>query len=315
MAKKTPPPEDFDSELDLLERKLERLRVLYEQYFMGIEKRPPYTLQREVVRVIRLMGTYHIRKTGLKFRYQSLTQRFNIHRAYWLRTVREIEEGTYSRHQNRVARRELARSGEKLETAELAKRAFLANLKGEDAVQERRARQVTSGTSEEVYKEVQTYVPAVARPKRRRKMRNPAELRGTPAESLRTDASPARPGNPLADLGDLAAEAAAAAFGESRPVPAPTLPKPAAPPGATSATAVLNQAGITEARAKDIYQNLIGARQRSGQSVDDLTYDRVIRSMAKQTEKLNAQGAGSVDFNVVKKGDKVFLKPVTKNVG
>ena len=134
MAKMTEAPENLEQVITELEQKLDRLRVLYEQYFLGIEKIPPTNLQRDVVRIIREIGNYHIQSSAPKFRYTALVQRFNVHRAYWARNVREIEEGTYKRHRFKVERRELARSGEKIDNAELAKRAMLQRMLGDDAV-------------------------------------------------------------------------------------------------------------------------------------------------------------------------------------
>ena len=92
------------------EKKLDRLKTLYEQYFMGIEKREPSVPLKDVVRVMRALEQEEIRNTGLRFRYRTLVQRFNTYRTYWHRTLREIERGTYHRDLARL-RRNLARQG------------------------------------------------------------------------------------------------------------------------------------------------------------------------------------------------------------
>lgn len=48
----------IQAELDELENKLERLRVRYEQFFLGIEKIPPTTLRTDVVRIMRRIEQY-----------------------------------------------------------------------------------------------------------------------------------------------------------------------------------------------------------------------------------------------------------------
>jgi hypothetical protein len=92
---------ELEAELEQLQRKMERLRVLYEQFFQGIERIPPHSLQKDVVRIIHRLTQARIRSTTLKFKLQGLVQRFNAHRAYWTRSVREMEEG---RHRKQIAR-------------------------------------------------------------------------------------------------------------------------------------------------------------------------------------------------------------------
>jgi len=312
---KSEEPENLAEQLEELDKKLSRLRVIYEQYFIGVEKRPPTVLHHEVNRHVRALTQVKMRKTMHKFRFTALLQRFNVHRAYWSRTCREIEEGTYKKHRNRAANREFARSGERLDNAELAKRAMLLKMYGPDAVEARRERQQAEGIS--ATKEVQAYVPAVARKR----------LRGKKAAELR--------GAPLAQVeGVNAGEAAPAAGAEAPPPPTHESsgtpryqpPSPAASAGAQSggawsqldsksqqAAGVLNGAGISESRARAIYDTLVTARRQQGESTDKLSFEKIVKSMAKQVPKVrDAHGASAVDFDVVKKGTKVYLKPVPK---
>jgi hypothetical protein len=87
-----------------LEQKLERLRVFYEQYFLGISKREPTVQLKDCVRLIRLLDQQSIRNTAMRYRFRSLTQKFNTYRTYWNRTLRAIEAGTYKRDVARAAR-------------------------------------------------------------------------------------------------------------------------------------------------------------------------------------------------------------------
>ena len=93
-----------------LELKLERLKVVYEQYFMGIERREPLVLKKDVVRVMRSLDQVKIRNTGLKFRLRMIVQRYNSYKTYWGRTIRAIDNGTYHRDVARVSRK-MARQG------------------------------------------------------------------------------------------------------------------------------------------------------------------------------------------------------------
>ena len=55
------PPSDIDVALNELEARLERLRSLYEQYFIGIEKLEPSIPRQDVDRRI-----YALRKTQIR---------------------------------------------------------------------------------------------------------------------------------------------------------------------------------------------------------------------------------------------------------
>src|SRR5215813_7610746 len=108
-----------DSEIDIeevlgeLEHKLERLKILYEQYFMGIEKLEPQTQRKEVTRRMLELAQINIRNTAMRYRYHALNQKFGAYQTYWGRTQREIENGTYYRSIARASR-EAARKGQDL---------------------------------------------------------------------------------------------------------------------------------------------------------------------------------------------------------
>lgn len=89
---------NLDEELDELENRLERLRALYEQYFLGIEKLEPSVPRKDVERRIWVLRRVKFKNTGKRFKFNVLTQRFNTFAQYWARICREIENGTYKRH-------------------------------------------------------------------------------------------------------------------------------------------------------------------------------------------------------------------------
>ena len=96
---------ELEAEVDDLESRIDRLRALYEQYFMGLEKMEPATLRGEVDRKLWAMRKKRIQNTGLRYRLQMLIQRYNTFQQYWQRITREMERGTYMRDVLRVARR------------------------------------------------------------------------------------------------------------------------------------------------------------------------------------------------------------------
>jgi hypothetical protein len=91
-------PDELDVALDELEVRVERLRALYEQYFLGIEKIEPAVARKDVDRRIYVLRREQIRNTGKRFRLQMIIQRYNTFAQYWMRICREIENGTYKRH-------------------------------------------------------------------------------------------------------------------------------------------------------------------------------------------------------------------------
>lgn len=94
---------EIEEELDDFERMLQRLRIEYDQYFMGGMRREPTQLRGEVQRFITKYMSSPPRNAALKFRFNSLVARYQAFRAIWGRTQREIEAGTYKRHRFRLA--------------------------------------------------------------------------------------------------------------------------------------------------------------------------------------------------------------------
>jgi hypothetical protein len=89
---------ELDVALEELESRLERLRGLYEQYFLGLEKIEPAVARKDVDRRIYVLRREKIRNTAKRFKLQTIIQRYNTFQQYWQRICREIENGTYKRH-------------------------------------------------------------------------------------------------------------------------------------------------------------------------------------------------------------------------
>ena len=88
-----------------LENRVERIRSLYEQYFMGIEKIEPLVQRKDIDRRLWILRREQIRNTGLRFKLQQVVSRYNTFGQYWQRIIREIENGTYKRDVARAAKR------------------------------------------------------------------------------------------------------------------------------------------------------------------------------------------------------------------
>ena len=102
--RKTLSNEEIEASVEELSRKLEILRVRYEQYFIGVEKVAPSVMRMEVVRLMRDLEQLKIKNTAIKFKLRTVVQKFTSYSTYWNRTLREIEDGTYKRHVDKAKR-------------------------------------------------------------------------------------------------------------------------------------------------------------------------------------------------------------------
>jgi hypothetical protein len=103
----------LEGRIEQMEHKLDRLRGLYESFFLGVERAPPNVPRRDMNRLILEMQQEQIANASLRFRFQAIMQRWVLFTAYWNRTMREIESGTFRRDVAR-AQRHLAEKGRAL---------------------------------------------------------------------------------------------------------------------------------------------------------------------------------------------------------
>jgi hypothetical protein len=97
-------PDSLATRLEELERAVERVRLHYETYFLGMERRSPEQDRQDLQRRINEARRIPTSNTALKFRLDTLVQKFTVLAAYWNRTMREIEAGTYRRDVAKAAR-------------------------------------------------------------------------------------------------------------------------------------------------------------------------------------------------------------------
>jgi hypothetical protein len=91
-------PKEQETALSELEERVDRLRVLYEQYFLGFEKLEPSILRKDVERRFAMLRKESIRNTALRYRFNVVQQKYSTYSMYWTRICRQIEEGTFKRH-------------------------------------------------------------------------------------------------------------------------------------------------------------------------------------------------------------------------
>lgn len=87
----------MEEELAALEHRLNRLRILYDQYFMGIERLPPEMKRNELDKAFMRSKIPRSRNTATKFRFRSVRQRYTSLKSYWDRITRLIDEGRIRR--------------------------------------------------------------------------------------------------------------------------------------------------------------------------------------------------------------------------
>jgi hypothetical protein len=91
------PQEKLAEDLDALDEAMTNLQVLYEKFFLGIDRRPPDAQRRQVSEKMRLLKTTQVKNTALKFRIQTMFAKLLSFERMWDRTLREMEDGTYKR--------------------------------------------------------------------------------------------------------------------------------------------------------------------------------------------------------------------------
>ena len=84
-----PLPED----LDALERSIRQIQIEWDKFFGGIEKKPPNDMKMRLEALIRRHANAEIRNNTERFRYQTLTARYNTLNELWSKKLRLREEG------------------------------------------------------------------------------------------------------------------------------------------------------------------------------------------------------------------------------
>lgn len=299
---------DLEGLIKELELKLERLKVVYEQYFMGIERREPLVLKKDVVRLMRTLDQVKIRNTGLKFRLRMIVQRFNSYKTYWGRTLRAIDNGTYHRDVARVSRK-FARQGitlppkGKMRTAAEVERAITQALSQAEAGE-------SDGGAGASASDPSAAAVAAKGP-------SASAAAGAVSETHGDRASRAKPAEPeslapinidqLEEPSTPAAQAPTpAAQAKAR---ASQPPRSSAPPRPYPSTDPLSAEQM-----KSIYRRFIKAKQMCGEDTSKVKYDSLVQSISKQMPTIRKRYSGKdVDFQVVIRSGRAILKAMVKD--
>ncbi|MEE9280007.1 MAG: MXAN_5187 C-terminal domain-containing protein [Myxococcota bacterium] len=111
--------DEVDEELAELDHNIKRLRIEYDQYFLGNMKRQPLVLQGKVQKVVTRFSNKMPRNTAQRFRFNQLNSQYQMYRQHWGRIMRQIEEGTYKAQRFQANLREAARNTNESPAAKL----------------------------------------------------------------------------------------------------------------------------------------------------------------------------------------------------
>ena len=287
-------PKEFEIALSDAEVQLSRIKHLYEQWFQGIERIEPQIARKQLDRTIHLLRKGQPRNTALRFRFQTLIQRYTTLQTYWRRVGRQIEEGTYRRDLLRARRRREAARAER----DQQRNRRSSNPLELDPNQDVNMDELIEQASDRMDELLQAPKP------------------GTAAKSLDLDESsvaaapkPAAPA-PKADV-------PAATFGKPksrRPVPKRDRSGPAISPSRKTPPPIAARAkGPGEARMRQIYESYVDAKRQNKERTDKIDYETVAKSLKKMVPKLDRKHKGKrIDFKVIVKDGKVGIKPVVK---
>jgi hypothetical protein len=94
---------EWEANLAQIAEDIDRLKIFYDQFSIGVRKRVPYTERIRLERMIRAYSLPRGAPARIKFKMTNLVQRYTLLKTHWDRIEREIEMGNYRR---RLGRRE-----------------------------------------------------------------------------------------------------------------------------------------------------------------------------------------------------------------
>lgn len=282
----------------MLDKDIEKLKVAYEQYFMGISRVAPGPAHAACERMFRDFARANIRKTSVRFRVNALKQKFASYNTYWRRILRQIEKGTYVRDMARVQRRAI-------ET-------------GQDVPDEVLAKMPKRMRDELLKRRESSQADSTKRKSRKRTHAVDADLFGdldldNAFDSILSEAAAAvdKPSIDTTGLGDDLDSAFGSLLDEPEPKPARKAPKPISTrkeSAAQNKRAPSVPPGMTESQTRQLYQKFVQARKSVGAS-NPLSYEQMVKSLNSSAPKVMSKyGTKSVDFEVVIKNNKAVLQ-------
>jgi hypothetical protein len=282
--------------------KIDRVKTLYEQYFMGIEKIEPMVPRKDIQRAMLQLQQIYIRNTGLRFKFNTMLQKWSIYTTYWNRTLREIENGTYIKHIQK-AKRAAEREGKALpdEIMKGTKQQMALARAGGSEVPTPRTLDVDTMTGikvndddmdldiEKALAGLEWVTPAEKAPE------EPAAKPAAPPPAARPATPPpaSRPAPPPA------AKPAAPPPPKAPPPPQPAAARPPTPPPAAASRV----AGMDEGELRALHAKYLEARRATGES--EVRYETLVNSLAKS-------GKEGMRFDVQVHNGKAVVKAIKR---
>ena len=88
---------ELEQEITGVDKATDRLRVTFEQYFQGVERKPPNDQRDNIKRRVRTLHLAKVLNTELRFRINQIVAKFTTYETYWNRILKQMEDGTYHR--------------------------------------------------------------------------------------------------------------------------------------------------------------------------------------------------------------------------
>jgi len=282
--------EGIEARIGEMEKKIDRLRSLYESFFMGMERTPPNTPRREMNRMMLEMQQVTISNSSLRFRFQSLSQKWVLLITYWNRTMREIEAGTFRRDMARTQRHLADRGGVITEEEALAlgipKNRVKAFVAHNQRLAERKADSAPKAPS--------TPVP-------------PPTPRHPPTPRYPASA-PAATSAPVSPAAPASVSSPPTARTQPPPIPASARRSPS-PDAAASAPPLPPLPGLADRDFDTAYDRYLDAHKKLGKAGEALPKEKMRLRLGKQLPKiLEERRCQSIQLDVAIEDGKVRLR-------
>jgi hypothetical protein len=288
-------PKEFEIRLSDAEVQLSRIKHLYEQWFQGIERIEPQIPRKQFDRSLHELRKISPRNTALRFRFQTLIQRYTTLQTYWRRIGRQIEEGTYRRDLLRARqRREAGRAEREQERQRRSSSPLELDPNADVNLDELIAD--ASDSMDELLKAPEPSSKVATLELEQPEATAPAEP--APSAAPQSELPTTRFGKPKS----------------RRPSPRRAKSSPAITPSRRAPPAIAARSrGPGDARMRQIYESYVEAKRNNNERTDKIDYETVAKSLKKMVPKLDRKHKGKrVDFKVVVKDGKVGIKPVVK---
>jgi hypothetical protein len=288
-------PKEFEIRLSDAEVQLSRIKHLYEQWFQGIERIEPQIPRKQFDRSLHELRKVSPRNTALRFRFQTLIQRYTTLQTYWRRIGRQIEEGTYRRDLLRARqRREAGRAEREQERQRRSSSPLELDPNADVNLDELIAD--ASDSMDELLKAPEPSSKVATLELEQPEATAPAEP--APSAAPQSELPTTRFGKPKS----------------RRPSPRRAKSSPAITPSRRAPPAIAARSrGPGDARMRQIYESYVEAKRNNNERTDKIDYETVAKSLKKMVPKLDRKHKGKrVDFKVVVKDGKVGIKPVVK---